>query len=265
MATYLIGDVQGCQRSLETLLKKISVQSDDVLCFAGDLVNRGPRSLEVLRYLCHCPWKVRAVLGNHDLWALCRYYLELPGRPSDSLESLLNAPDAGELFRWLHDWPLVEDLGGTLLVHAGLHPSWTHEESLELSSEISVALKGPDRLAFLRELSARAKLVWSSQLSGIPRLIAATAILTRIRICDAEGNVNFKFNQGLEAMPPGFHPWYAVPGRKQEATVAFGHWAAHGVMVSPQVIALDSGCVWGRELSAVRLEDKQVFQVSMVD
>ncbi|MCB0404635.1 MAG: symmetrical bis(5'-nucleosyl)-tetraphosphatase [Bdellovibrionales bacterium] len=262
MATYVVGDVQGCYRSLRALVEKIAPGKNDCLVFAGDIVNRGPSSLEVLRFLCDGSVPVRCVLGNHDLWALARYYLKLPPGKRDTLDPLLEAEDAPALFAWLGQWPLAQTIPSGVIFHGGLHPQWTTEQTLALSAAVQKRLSGGERDAFLRRIIVRDAPEWDPALDALEGELAAVRWFTRARICDTSGRMDAEFSGSLEAVPAGMLPWYAVPGRKTRGTrLYFGHWAAHGFLSNSEVVALDTGCVWGGSLTAVRAEDDRVFQV----
>ncbi|MEZ4752182.1 MAG: symmetrical bis(5'-nucleosyl)-tetraphosphatase [Bdellovibrionota bacterium] len=262
MATYVVGDVQGCYRSLCALIEAIGPTKKDSLLFAGDLVNRGPDSLETLRFLSRSELRIRCVLGNHDLWAFSRFHLKLSPGKRDTLDDLLNAPDAEELLAWLAQWPLADKLENGICVHGGVHPSWTSEQALELSAAVQRRLSGSDPRLFLERVTARDAPEWDPALKGLDSELAATRWFTRARICDVRGNLDAEFSGAPESIPKGFLPWYAVPGRKTAGRrIYFGHWAAHGFLRNSEVVALDTGCVWGGDLTAIRVEDDQLFQV----
>ncbi|MCB0417005.1 MAG: symmetrical bis(5'-nucleosyl)-tetraphosphatase [Bdellovibrionaceae bacterium] len=262
MATYVVGDVQGCYRSLRALVEKIAPGKNDCLVFAGDVVNRGPNSLEVLRFLSEGSLSVRCVLGNHDLWALARYYLKVPPGKRDTLDPLLESPDASRLFEWLGQWPLAEAIGNGLSLHGGVHPDWTQELSLQLSSAVQKRLNGSERDGFLQRIIARNAPEWNPTLDEYERELAAVRWFTRARVCDPNGRLDAEFSGPPDAIPAGLLPWYAVPGRRTKGRrLYFGHWAAHGFLCNSDVVALDTGCVWGGQLTAIRAEDDHLFQV----
>lgn len=263
MATYAIGDVQGCWRTLARLLERIGPGAGDRLWLAGDLVNRGRGSLEVLRWAARSDATV--VLGNHDLHLLgCAAGVRRPS-PKDTLDPVLAAPDRGDLLDWLAARPLLvrERVGpdDVLLVHAGLLPEWSADEARALAEEAAAAL-GSDREAFLRLVSTReGPLRWGDVRSADDRLRLATVALTRLRCLGRAGEVALDYTGPPAEAPPDLVPWFEAPGRRSAgSTVVFGHWAALGLVLRPGVVALDSGCVWGNRLTAVRLEDRAVFQ-----
>ena len=263
MATYAIGDLQGCYASLTTLTTAIGFSPNrDQLWFVGDLVNRGPDSLRVLRYIRDLGSAAVTVLGNHDLFLLAVAAGITPVRPSDTLTQILDAPDRDELTAWLRQQPLLHRQDSFLLVHAVLLPDWTVEQAEALALEAQTALRGDQFIPTLRALHPSGYLQWSRDLTGPTRLAAIIKVLTRIRTCSAEGAMESAFSGPPELTPEGFHPWFDIPGRRSaSSTVVFGHWAAMGLKIAPNLLGLDSGCVYGRLLTAVRLEDRKVFQV----
>ncbi len=267
MATFAIGDIQGCFQTLQALLKKLPWDPGrDRLWLVGDLINRGPRSLEVLRWAREQSSRLTMVLGNHELHLIARA-MGL-GRPkkSDTIQPILEAPESGDLIAWLRDRPLLHREGNVVMVHAGLHPAWSISEAESLAREAEAALSGPKAADLINSLYASTVPIWNPNLSGIPRLQATLKILTSIRIIAPNGSIPFQF-KGPPAMAPlGYLPWFAVPTRKSAgATVVCGHWASLGLKFGTGLMALDSGCVYGRELTAVCLEDQAVFQQSMLD
>jgi bis(5'-nucleosyl)-tetraphosphatase (symmetrical) len=264
MAVYAIGDIQGCYLSLQNLLKRIDFNpSKDRLWLAGDLVNRGPRSIEVLRWAMSLNSGIISVLGNHDLHLLSRA-LGLSGpKRSDTLKPILEAFDREELLDWLRRRPLLHREGNFLLVHAGLHPAWTLQEAQQRASEVEERLRGSSWKETLREILNPAT---SSSLPEFGRFRETVKTLTRIRFCDSEGNPKDKFKGAPEEGPPGLIPWFSHPKRlNQKITIVCGHWAALGLRLQTGLIALDTGCVWGKMLTAVRLEDGCVFQEPFSD
>lgn len=266
MATYAIGDVQGCFVSLERLVSHIQFDHrQDQLWFVGDLVNRGPRSVDVLRYIKNLGRAARVVLGNHDLFLLAVADGIVALRPKDTIQDVLAAPDREELLAWLRRCPLHYRSDSYVMVHAGLFPQWTVEQSASYAREVEAALTGPDYKTFLQALFHGAAPNWHPSLNGHERLVAITRALTRLRTCTPTGALS-PFSGPLGQSPPGYLPWFRIPNRQStSATIIFGHWAALGLHVEPNVLGIDSGCVWGRQLTAVRLEDRQVFQVDCVD
>lgn len=267
MSTYAIGDIQGCFLTLERLLDAISFDPRrDRLWLVGDLVNRGPRSLEVLRWARDLGDRVVAVLGNHDLHLMARAAGVTSPKRRDSLERILQAPDREELLHWLGNLPLFYREGEMALVHGGIDPSWSLDDAANLAREAEEALSGPKFREALAALYRGKPLRWDPNLCGIERSQALLHIFTRIRVCRPDGELDFDFKGPPEEAPAGYLPWFQIPGRRScEATLVFGHWAALGLRLMPGVLALDSGCVWGRELSALRLEDRSLFQQPCVD
>lgn len=263
MAIYAIGDVQGCYASLTALTKTLRFNPNhDQLWFVGDLVNRGPHSLNVLRYIRDLGSAALTVLGNHDLFLLAVAAGITPVRPSDTVTQILDAPDCDDLMAWLRQQPLLYRKDSFLLVHAGLLPDWTVEQAEGLAREAQTALRGDQLVATLRALHPSGHLQWSLDLTGPTRLATIIKVLTRIRTCSAEGVMESSFSGSPELTPEGFYPWFDIPGRRSaSSTVIFGHWAAMGLKIAQNLLALDSGCVYGRHLTAVRLEDRKLFQV----
>jgi len=263
MSTYAIGDIQGCFKTLQKLIEKIPFDDGrDRIWLAGDLVNRGPRSLEVLRWAKSRGSRLRLVLGNHDLHLIARSLGLAKPKKSETIQDVLDAPDRDELIEWLRGQPLLVREGQVAMVHGGLDPSWSLNEAEALAGEISETLRGPVGPQLLKGLSGELPSKWDPRLKGLERLQLALKIFTSIRICRPDGTFAFPFSGTPQMAPLGYFPWFQIPGRKSAgATVVFGHWAALGLKIESGIIALDSGCVWGRELSAVRLEDQALFQV----
>lgn len=264
MSTYAIGDVQGCFSALQRVIEQIHFDpKQDRLWFVGDLVNRGPDSLAVLRYVKNLGDSAVTVLGNHDLHLLAVAAGAVTPRSKDTLAGILAAPDCDELLHWLRRQPLLHRRGKTVMVHAGLLPQWTIDAAEALAREAEQALRSEDSTELFRSLYGdRLPSRWSDDLTGIARVGVITRVCTRLRVCTDAGEMHLGFTGPPAQAPKGFAPWFQIPGRKSaEATIVCGHWAALGLRLEPHVIALDSGCVWGNELTAVRLEDRQVFQV----
>jgi bis(5'-nucleosyl)-tetraphosphatase (symmetrical) len=252
MATYVVGDLQGCLEPLLRLLDLVGYCDSDRIWLAGDLVNRGPDSLGVLRWAMARPAEsLVAVLGNHDLNLLCvAEGLRKPKR-LDTLSQVLSAPDRDELLGWLRERPLTHRRGGWFMVHAGLLPSWDLEQAEGYARALEATLRGPAH----RDLLAG---------QGDPQLQAALQVLVRLRLVDAQGLPNYKPKGPPADAPPDCVPWYEAPDRRWagQARILFGHWSTLGLWVGPEAIGLDTGCVWGRELTCVRLEDERLFRVS---
>ena len=263
MATYAIGDVQGCMSELDSLLGACAFdRAIDKLWFVGDLVNRGPASLEVLRFVKGLGTAAVVVLGNHDLHLLCVAEGFAMSRPDDTLDEILGARDRTELLGWLRARPLLHESEGNLLVHAGLLPQWTVPRALELAHEVETALRGAGYRDCLSKLYGSEPNAWNDGLSGPDRIRVIVNAMTRMRFCTVAGTMEFRAKGVVDAAPPGFGPWFEIPGRRSaSATVICGHWSALGVRLQEGLIALDSGCIWGGALTAVRIEDQRVYQV----
>lgn len=260
--TYAIGDLQGCRSKLTELLDRIhAVCATPRLIFVGDLVNRGPESLATLREVRALGDTANVVLGNHDLHLLAvANGIRKPHR-SDTLDDILNAPDRDELLDWLRRRPLALFENGHLLVHAGVLPQWTAQQTLELAHEVEAVLRGPDWVEFLKQMYGNAPARWDDGLQGADRLRCIVNALTRIRFCTADGAMELA-TKGVETELPGYMRWFEVPGRKTEdVTLVFGHWSTLGLILRPRLISLDTGCLWGGKLSAVCLEDRSLIQV----
>jgi bis(5'-nucleosyl)-tetraphosphatase (symmetrical) len=263
MATYAIGDVQGCYDALRRLLEAIRFDpSRDRLWFTGDLVNRGPASLKTLRFVKRLGTAAVTVLGNHDLHLLAAARgVRYPHR-QDTLEEVLVAPDRDELLDWLRRRPLIYAEGTALLVHAGLLPEWSVPQALELGREVEQALV-QDLDGFCRHMYGNQPDRWDEGLTGYERLRVIVNAMTRLRILTPDGRMELTYTGPPELAPLGCLPWYAVPGRRSRSHfIVCGHWAAHGLALTETVATLDTGCVWGGKLTALRLEDRQVFQVA---
>lgn len=263
MATYAMGDVQGCFSALTRLLAKIGHRpTQDCLWFVGDLVNRGPESLETLRFVRAMGERAITVLGNHDLHLLAVAAGCESAKEGDTLDEVLQAPDREELLGWLRRRPLIHRENGHVLLHAGLLPQWSIAQALSLAAEVQAALGGENYSLFAKTMYGNKPSGWSDDLQGNDRLRVITNALTRLRVCTAVGVMDFSFNGTPHCAPNGFLPWFEVPGRKSaDETLIFGHWSALGFRMKDNLIALDSGCHWGGQLTAVRLEDRAVFQV----
>jgi bis(5'-nucleosyl)-tetraphosphatase (symmetrical) len=261
MATYAVGDVQGCFTTLERLLRRIEFdRGRDRLWLVGDLVNRGPSSLEVLRWAKSLGGGAVAVLGNHDLHLLARAEGLREPRARDTFDDVLGAPDREALLEWLLGLPLFHREGEYVLVHAGLHPRWSLEEAESLAWEAQEALRSRRRYALLEAMEEGEDLRWSPDLGQAERARHALQVFTRIRTVRSGGELCLDFDGPPAAAPEGCAPWFEVRSLPTEATVIFGHWAALGLHLGRNAIGLDTGCVWGGSLTALRLEDRKVFQ-----
>jgi bis(5'-nucleosyl)-tetraphosphatase (symmetrical) len=259
MAHYLIGDVQGCDAALQRLLDTLAWSpSRDTLYLLGDLVNRGPDSTAVLRRLMGYGASARCLLGNHDLHLLAVAHGVRKPHRSDTLDEVLQAPDRPALLDWLRrqHLALLERYAGEdiLMVHAGVLPGWDASKTIALAQELEAVLRGPDLPAFLHRMYGNEPARWDDGLRGDARLRVIVNALTRLRFCTAQGEMEFATKEGTGAAPPAYLPWFDVPGRRTaDVTVAFGHWSTLGRLERPDVLALDTGCVWGGCLTALRL------------
>lgn len=263
MTTYAVGDVQGCHPQLLELINRAeSTSTEPTFVFLGDLVNRGPRSLLTLKYIRTLRNRAKVTLGNHDLHLLAAAHNIRKPHQADTLAEILNAPERNELLDWLRQQPLALFENGYLFVHAGVVPQWTSEQTIELAHEVETVLRGPHWVDFLREMYGNSPAKWNDALSGIDRLRCIVNALTRIRFCTPDGTMEFTTKEGSGADLAGHMPWFDVPGRKTEnVTVVFGHWSTLGLMMRPNLIGLDTGCVWGGKLSAINLENRRLIQV----
>lgn len=263
MAIYAVGDIQGCHAELVQLLDQIRFdQAVDRLWLVGDLVNRGPGSLQALRLVKSLGDSAITVLGNHDLHLLtvARGHRRL--HRGDTLTPILEAPDRDALLDWLQRRPLVVLDDKRLLVHAGLLPQWTPATALALSREVEAMLAGSDADTFLAQLYGDEPRSWRDDLEGFDRLRVIVNACTRLRFCAADGAMELREKRGPTYVPPGALPWYAHPHRASAGIhVVCGHWSTLGLMLSDNVSMLDSGCVWGGALTALRLDDRRVYQV----
>lgn len=266
MSTYAIGDIQGCFTELIELLTAIQFDADkDTLWFTGDLVNRGPHSLEVLRFVRSLGSKHITVLGNHDLNLIAVFYGIRKQHHGDTLDAVLTAPDAEDLIAWLSTRPLLhldKELG-YVMTHAGLAPKWTLAKARQLAQEVETVLKSPSRFFFLEHMYGNQPDYWNDQLVGMERLRCITNYLTRMRFCYADGRLDLTYKGEIPGKPEDLIPWFHVPDRINEnIKIVFGHWAAlGGVTDSPNLYPLDTGCVWGNKLTALRLQDEKRFCV----
>ena len=259
MALYLIGDVQGCDSALQRLLDEISFSaSRDTLYLLGDLVNRGPNSAGVLRRLMGYGAAAQCVLGNHDLHLLAVAHGVRKPHRKDTLNDILNAPDRLEMLDWLRmqRMALLENIMGNevLMLHAGVLPAWNATKTIALAHEVEEVLRSVALGDFLQQMYGDEPAAWSDTLTGTARLRVIVNALTRMRFCDAQGRMEFEAKKGADDTPRGYMPWFDVPGRQTaDVTVAFGHWSTLGWLGRSDVISLDTGCVWGGCLSALRL------------
>lgn len=270
MSDYAIGDVQGCYDPLMRLLDVIDFDEQrDRLWFVGDLVNRGPDSLAVLRFVRSLPITPRVTLGNHDLHLLASLFGGRPWRGhDDTLHEVIQADDALELGHWLRQQPLVyyDAPLNALMCHAGIAPVWDLAQALRLAHEVEHVLSGADHALFLARMYGNSPSSWSEHLTGVDRLRVIINYFTRMRFCDEQGQLELSYKGNIAKAPAGLYPWYAVPTRKLIAPdIIFGHWAAlKGRCPDPHIHALDTGCLWGGSLTALRVQDRTRFSVAGV-
>ena len=269
MTIWAIGDIQGCYDSFRRLLDQCRFDpACDQLWLVGDLVNRGPQSLETLRFVRSLGKSAVTVLGNHDLYLLMVAAGAVPQRgKDDTLDPIFAAPDVIELLDWLKEQPLAHSavLNGKrhVMVHAGLLPGWSASDAIALSNEVSTRLKGPGFVEFLQSLWGDTPLSWKKKLSADDRARVIVNAMTRMRFCSTRGQMDLKVKGKPENAPVGHVPWFEVPGRKTvKDMLVVGHWSALGLKITPNLVALDSGCLWGGNLTAVSLPERRVEQVA---
>jgi bis(5'-nucleosyl)-tetraphosphatase (symmetrical) len=257
MAHYLIGDLQGCDAPLARLLAKIGYSpSRDTLYVLGDLVNRGPASAAVLRRLASYGDAARCLLGNHDLSLLAVAHGHRAPHRNDTMDDILGAPDREAMLHWLRHRSMALHARGLLMVHGGVLPQWDLAQVLALAAEVEAVLRGPDPDAFLAHMWGNRPDRWDDTLAGVDRLRLIVNALTRLRFCTPEGVMDFKASGRLDQAPPGMVAWFDARGRRTAGVpIAFGHWSTLGYLRRPDLVALDTGCVWGGCLSALRLAD----------
>jgi bis(5'-nucleosyl)-tetraphosphatase (symmetrical) len=267
MATYAIGDIQGCYHAFMALLARLNFnEKHDKLWLVGDIVNRGSGSLEVLRWCYQHQNSIKMVLGNHDLHAIVVAHNIKPAHKGDTLQALLDAPDSDALLSWLRHQPLMiaEKIANKnyVMVHAGLLPQWTIEMALGYASEVERALQTTDYIDFLSNMYGNSPSVWQDNLTGFDRLRVITNAMTRMRIVGNKNEMEFNFKGELRDMPANFTSWFDAPNRQSKnETIICGHWSALGLQQRENVIALDTGCLWGGQLTAFCLETQSITQV----
>ncbi|MDQ6628470.1 MAG: symmetrical bis(5'-nucleosyl)-tetraphosphatase [Pseudomonadota bacterium] len=263
---YLIGDVQGCAGALERLLVEIGFSaSRDQVYVLGDLVNRGPDSLGTLRLLRGLGAAATCLLGNHDWHLLAVAAGVRPKHRNDTLDDILDAPDREAWLEWLRHRRMAVHAHGWLMLHAGVVPQWNLQQTLDLAGALEQQLRTAPRREFLEAMFGNEPSRWSDSLHGEARLRFTLNALTRIRFVDAGGTLDYAAKDGVDAAPPGFFPWFDAPGRATVGTpIAFGHWSTLGLLERPDLLGLDTGCVWGGALTAVRIDGarREVFQVA---
>jgi len=269
MKTYVIGDLQGCAHEAQALLDKIADDAAGAarILFVGDLINRGPESLLALRRMKALSeaseGRVEALLGNHDLHLLAVAVGAQKASKSDTLDEILAAPDRDDLIAWLRQRPLAMFVDAHLMVHAGVAPQWDAAQTMALAGEVEAMLRSEHWIEFLGQMYGNQPDRWDDDLEGIPRLRCIVNALTRMRLCLPDGTMDFAHKES-ESGPEGsgLVPWFDLPGRRtNEVTVVFGHWSALGLVLRPNLVGLDSGCVWGGKLTAVCLDDRTLLQV----
>ena len=264
-ATYIVGDLQGCYASLQALLDKVGFGARDKLWCVGDLVNRGPDSLATLRFVRDLGERFLCVLGNHDLHFLAMVYAGHPQRSGDTLAELLNAADCAELADWLRHQPLLAESGDCVMVHAGIPPLWNIETARANAREVEAVLRGRKHRKLFKSMYGNKPARWDDALAGMARYRAIVNYFTRMRLLDASGSMEFGHKGALKKLPAGHRPWFRYPSRIDK-TIYFGHWAAlNGKPKSKRMVGLDTGCVWGRTLSAIRLSDRRRFTVPVAN
>ncbi|AAQ61727.1 symmetrical bis(5'-nucleosyl)-tetraphosphatase [Chromobacterium violaceum] len=263
MAIYAIGDIQGCFEPFQQLLRLIDFNpGKDTLWLTGDLVNRGPQSLEVLRWVFQHQDQVEMVLGNHDLHLLAVSEGFGKIHRDDTIDDVLNAADGKVLLDWLRCQPMMLEGHGYAMVHAGLLPEWTISKALRLAEEVEFGLSGTRYREFLGRLYGNKPTRWTDDLKGVDRLRLIVNVMTRMRFLTRDGELDLSYKGELEGAPANLVPWFEAPNRRHGGTpIVCGHWSALGVHLDEDILAIDSGCLWGGSLSALRLDDKQLFSL----
>lgn len=265
MAIYVIGDIQGCFVELQQLLEKINFDaSNDSLWFTGDLVNRGPQSLETLRFIKKLGNSAKAVLGNHDLHLLSVACNASKTKRKDTFDAILSAPDREELISWLSHLPLMHHEGEFYMIHAGLPPQWTLETAMALAGELESVLRSDESSVFFKHMYGDEPSIWSDDLNSYDRLRFIASAFTRLRYCDLYGRFDFKEKCAPGKQASYLFPWFDVPGRRSEgANIFFGHWSTLGFYVKNNCYCLDTGCLWGGELTALKIDGDERLRISL--
>jgi bis(5'-nucleosyl)-tetraphosphatase (symmetrical) len=255
MSIYAIGDIQGCFDDLLRLLDTLSFnENTDQLWFAGDLVNRGPKSLETLRFVKSLGSSAVTVLGNHDMHLLAASCIQKIANKKDALSQVLEAPDRDELIHWLRHRPLFHHNDDFCLVHAGLPPQWDFNKTKRMAIIAEKALQDPDYQVFLKQMYGNKPNIWSANLKGVPRLRFIINCFTRMRYCDVNGRLDFANTGPLGSQPKSLLPWFEVPKRKNaDMRIIFGHWSTLGYYEGSNCYGIDTGCLWGGQLTAIKL------------
>jgi bis(5'-nucleosyl)-tetraphosphatase (symmetrical) len=270
MALYLIGDIQGCNAAFTKLLQQLVFSpSRDTLYVLGDMVNRGEDSAGVLRQLMRFGASAQCVLGNHDLHLLAVSQGLRVAHPSDTLDGVLQAPDASAMLDWLRHQDLAMHAHGWLMVHAGVLPQWSSAQTLLLAQEVQAVLRGEQWTDFLAQMYGNTPNAWRNDLQGADRLRVVVNALTRLRFCNAEGEMEFASKEGAGFAPAGYLPWFDTPARHSaNERIAFGHWSTLGLLqrpsAAPHLLGLDTGCVWGGALTAAELASTDGAVLRMV-
>jgi len=264
MATYAIGDIQGCLHSLHQLLDHIGFNSErDRLWLVGDLVNRGPESLETLRFVRDLGHSAITVLGNHDLHLLIVAAGFGHIHKSDTLSEILSAPDREDLLTWLRSRKLFHVENEYAMVHAGLLPQWSVERAAQLANEAEQVLQSSAHHEFFQHMYGNQPDRWEDGLEGWDRLRVIINAMTRLRVCTIDGRMDFQHKGDPADVPDGYMSWFDVPGRESaDVAIVCGHWSALGVRISQSLLAIDGGCLWGRQMCAARLEDRRVYKIN---
>ena len=264
MSIYAIGDIQGCYDELLRLLDAIRFNENaDQIWFAGDLVNRGPKSLETLRFVKSLGDAAITVLGNHDLHLLATACAIRSERKKDSLSQVLEAPDRDELMDWLRHRPLFHYNDDFCLIHAGLPPQWDFETTRTMALQAEAALKSPDYRIFLKKMYGNKPNIWSESLKDVERLRFIVNCFTRMRFCDSNGRLDLAHSGPVGSQPKDLKPWFALPHRKSaDMKIIFGHWSTLGYYKGHNCYCIDSGCLWGGQLTALHLGEN-IYRVSI--
>lgn len=257
MALYLIGDVQGCDEALVRLLQRIDYSpSRDTLYMLGDLVNRGPHNVQVMRRLIEFGSSAKCILGNHDLHVLAVALGARKLNISDTIQDILNAPDRDALLNWLRHQHLALHVGNVLMVHAGVLPQWSTDETIALAGEVESILRGNALADFIAHMYGGMPNQWDDGLRGHDRFRVIVNALTRMRYCNAQGAMDFFYKKAPENAPDGLVPWFDLPNRlTQQTVIAFGHWSTLQLTARPDIVCLDDGCLWGGCLTALKLDN----------
>jgi len=259
MAIYAIGDIQGCFNELQKLLKKLNFDADtDQLWFAGDIVNRGPDSLKTLRFIKSLGDSAITVLGNHDLHLLAIAYTDRLVSKKDTLNDILNADDCDELLDWLRHRPLLhyDTEKNICMVHAGIYPAWSIKKSLKRASEVEAILRSRDYKKFLQKMYCNKPDVWSKELQHWDRYRFITNVFTRMRYCDNEQHLTLKYKGKPGSQPDNIFPWFELEHKRKNTKIIFGHWSTLGNTAEQNIYPLDTGCLWGGYLTALKINKK---------